>query len=237
MKIAILETGLPPMAIRADWPRYPVMFERLMSPAAPDMTFHTIPVTDDARMPDPGAFDGYLITGSPAGVYEDHPWMQPLLGFIRATAAAGKPQIGICFGHQAIAQAMGGEVIKSPKGWGIGRHVYQMVDAPGWVDDAPTTFAMAVSHQDQVVAPPPGARVFARSDFCEFAGLYDPQARTLSLQGHPEFDADYSLALYNIRRGTALTTDQVDTAEASLQKPLSNPDVARWMAAFFRSAR
>jgi GMP synthase-like glutamine amidotransferase len=115
--------------------------------------------------------EAVMITGSPAGVYDDEAWIGPLADFIRAGAAAGVPQVGICFGHQILAEALGGKVIKSDKGWGVGRHTYDVVACPGFVSETcPPTVSAAVSHQDQVVALPPGAEVIAASDFTPLPG-------------------------------------------------------------------
>ena len=233
MKIAIVETGRPPPAIRSDFPGYPAMFERLLSPALPEARFATLPWIDAPVAP-ADEFDAFLITGSPAGVYEDHDWLPPLFSLIRSLADAGVPQIGVCFGHQAIAQALGGEVTKSPKGWGLGRHTYDIVESPPFIDPASGTIALAASHQDQVVSPPPGAQLAARSDFANYAALWYPDAPALTFQGHPEFDNAFAAALYSVRRGNPLTDEQVDDAVRSLDRPDQNDTVAQWMARFLR---
>lgn len=233
MKISIIETGLPPEPLRADWPRYPTMFEALISAIDDGFTYETISVATGEPLPDPAALDAILITGAAAGVYDDEPWMQPLFQFIRDAAEAQIPQFGICFGHQALAEALGGKVIKSDKGWGVGRHEYDVPHKPDWMSGAPDAFALAVSHQDQVIAAPPGARAIAASDFCEFAGLAYSTAPVASLQGHPEFGADFAATLHELRReriGGAL----VDEAVASFDAPLDARLAAGWIANFFR---
>ena len=114
MKIAVLETGVPPDPLADEFGSYPDMFARLLGPA---YTFETFDV-EKGDLPDLAAHDAYLITGSPAGVYEPLPWIAPLLEFIRSASQA--KMIGVCFGHQAMAQALGGEVIKSRQGLGRG---------------------------------------------------------------------------------------------------------------------
>ena len=172
MKITIIETGRPMPRLRPDFPNYPAMFETLISRADDGFAFETVALLDGAPLPDPETLDAVLITGSPAGVYDPEPWMPVLMDFIRWCAARTVPQVGICFGHQAMAQALGGQVVKAPKGWGLGRHTYDVEKRQPWMGEAPPeTFSLAVSHQDQVIAPPPGATVVAASDFCVFAGL------------------------------------------------------------------
>ena len=235
MKITIIETGRPPPAIRADWPGYPAMFETLISGADEGFTFETVAVVDGAPLPDPASLDAILITGSPAGVYDPEPWMPMLMDFIRWAAAEKTPQVGICFGHQAIAQALGGQVVKSEKGWGLGRHTYDICRTPKWMGEVPPeTFALAVSHQDQVIAPPPGAEVIAASDFTAFAALEYAQGPAISFQGHPEFSDGFSSALYRIRENNPLSPEEVTAAMGSLEEPADDRRVAEWITDFYR---
>ncbi len=132
-----------------------------------------------------------MLTGSPAGVYEDLPWIPPLLRSLQEAKGRAK-LVGICFGHQAMAQAFGGTVTKSPAGWSIGLHRYGVTRHVPWMDDA-THVDVPASHQDQVVAPPPGARVVAASAFTPYAGLDHGDA--ISFQFHPRFGADFGIAL------------------------------------------
>ncbi len=233
MKLTIIETGLVPAPIRADWPDYPAMFAALLAPAAPDMTFETVSIPRGDALPDPASLQAFLLTGSPAGVYDPEPWMPGLMDFIRWAAAAGTPGVGICFGHQAMAQAMGGLVTKAPQGWGLGRHSYQLSSLPGWMQGGSDTLSLAVSHQDQVITPPVGARTIAHSEFTPHAGLMYETAPFLSLQAHPEFSATYALALHRSRLGRPLTEEQVERAALTLSQPLDSERVARWIAAHF----
>lgn len=208
--LTIIETGRPPEGILRDWPLYPTMFETLLALHLPDWTYESVALSSGAALPDPAELDAVLVTGSPAGVYDDTPWMAPLMDFIRWTANAQVPQIGICFGHQAIAHALGAKVAKSNKGWGIGRHVYDVIVPQAWMGDTPpATFSLGVSHQDQVLTLPPGAAQIARSDFCEFAALAYPSANAISFQGHPEYSPGFSCALYGVRKGTRLSVEMV----------------------------
>ena len=237
MKIAIIETGLPPEAIRSNFPTYPAMFEELINSVSDQFEFETFRICIEPFSPEsfpaPEQYDGFLITGSAAGVYEDHKWIAPLLQFIREISIAKKPQIGICFGHQAIAQALGGKVVKSDKGWVAGRHTYNTTAHPNWLSPYFEEFYLSVSHQDQVVTQPPQSKLLASSEFCEFAALYYPDAPALSFQGHPEFSVEYSSALYNIRRGTILSAEFVDSAISSLHNSQDdNQLVAKWMCNF-----
>lgn len=237
MIVTILEVGKVPERIRDDFASYPEMFTGLLQAADPTLTFETIAILDGADFPDPKTLEAVLITGSPFGVYDDTPWMLPLMSFIRKADAAGVPQVGICFGHQAIAKALGGDVDKSDKGWGIGRHAYRVVTTAEWMGEPqPPMVAMAVSHQDQVLQLPVGAQITIASDFTPYAGLAYKGGHAISFQGHPEFSDAYSAALYQNRQGNPLTPDAVQAAKNSLAIPEDNALVAVWIARFLHHA-
>lgn len=235
MRVTILETGRPPEPLRGVYPDYPEMFAALIGDAAPDFSFEAVSILDGT--PTPAVYDteAILITGSAAGAYEDHPWIEPLEAFIRACAAANIPQVGICFGHQIMAKALGGHVRKSPRGWGVGRHFYNVVEQARWMDPPLARFALSASHQDQVEVLPPGARVLARSDHTDFAALAYDHTPAISFQGHPEMPDSFVAALYGVRRGGPLSEAQVDDALRSLRQPSDAATIARWIAAFFRA--
>ena len=236
MKVTIIETGRAPGRLSEDFPRYPRMFEALLSAADAGLRFETVSLVEGEALPDAAACEGVLITGSPAGVYDATPWMEPLRRFVRAAFAVETPMVGVCFGHQIIADAMGGDVRKSEKGWGVGRHTYQLLQHRPWMAGAGASVSLAVSHQDQVITPPEGAVTLARSAHTEHAMLAYAQAPVMSLQGHPEFGDDFVAALYAARRGR-LSDAQVDGAIASLGRAHDNARVGQWMASFLRGVR
>lgn len=232
MKLTIIETGQAPLIIRDRFASYPDMFEKMFAMVDAGLTFETVSVVKGEPLPDPAALEGLLYTGSPAGVYDSEPWIAPLIDFIPRAAEVKTPQIGICFGHQIMAEALGGKVMKSPKGWGIGRHSYEIASTPGWQGNAPRAMSVAVSHQDQVVEKPPGAEIVARSDFTEFAGLTYSGFPALSFQCHPEFEPSFSAALYSARRGVTLSEADADAAIASLGDGGDRRFLAQWIASF-----
>lgn len=237
MRLTILETGRAPGRLSEEYPRYPDMFTALLSKADPSLRFEAVAVLDGETLPDPRNCEAVLITGSPFGVYDTPPWIDPLRGFIRETFATGTPMIGVCFGHQIIADAMGGDVRKSPKGWGVGRHTYDIAGARDWMSGAGPTLSLSVSHQDQVISPPAGAVTLASSAHTEHAMLAYTDAPVISVQGHPEFSDRFVSALWSARRGKALTDEQVDAAIESLARPEDSALVADWFVRFLHSAR
>lgn len=236
MRVTILETGRAPGRLSEEFPHYPDMFVRLLSKADKNLSFESVALVDGAPPPDPAACEAVLITGSPAGVYDHTPWMNPLRNFIRGAHAARTPMIGVCFGHQVIADALGGVVAKSEKGWGIGRHTYDIIGRRDWMNGASPTLSLAVSHQDQVIEPPKGAVTLASSKHTDHAMLAYDGAPIISVQGHPEFDDTFVSALYGARRGKSLTDAEVDGAVRSLAAPSDNDVVGEWFARFLRTS-
>ena len=230
MHIGILETGAPPGDLSAHFGRYSAMMERMIGPG------HRYSVFDvtHAAPPRPDACDAFMITGSSAGVYDDLPWIAPMEAFLRA-AAGRVPLIGVCFGHQLMAQAFGGAVEKSAKGWCAGLHAYRVTAHEPWMDGA-EVIRIPASHQDQVVAQPPNTRIFLASDFTPIAGLAYADQSAISLQGHPEFEPAFAQALYESRRGVAYDEAQADAAIASLAAANDRARVAAWLRAFLDGA-
>ena len=237
MKITILETGRAPGKLVDEYPRYPDMFAALLSPSDRELAYESVAVLDGEALPDPSACEAVLITGSPFGVYDSTPWMDPLRRFIRAAHGARIPMVGVCFGHQIIADALGGEVRKSEKGWGIGRHSYDITRRRDWMGEDRPAVSLSASHQDQVITPPVGAVTLARSAHTEHAILEYADAPVITIQGHPEFSDRYASALWQARRGKALTDAQVDAALASMEKPGDGALVGSWIVSFLRSVR
>ena len=222
MKLAILETGHPPGDLADRFGDYPTMFERLLGPGFEVESFDV----QAGQLPDPGAHQAVLITGSPAGVYDDYPWIAPLMDFIRA--AKDSKMVGVCFGHQVMAEALGGHVEKSDKGWGAGLHHYSMVHPEAWADDA-GEIAIPASHQDQVVIQPPNTEVVAASDFTPYAALAYTDRPAISFQFHPEFSPAFAQALIEKRYDVV---PNPDAAIASLDAPNDNARVGGWIRRF-----
>lgn len=170
--------------------------------------------------------DGWLLGGSRHGVYDDLPFIEPLKDFVREAYKAGVPVAGVCFGHQLIAEALGGKVEKFDGGWGMGHTDY---------DFEGETLTLNAFHQDQIVAPPPEARTVATSPFCKYAALaYKGPA--YSVQAHPEFtEADMAL-LYEARAPKIADSATIDAARARADEPNSNAEMARRLARFFKEA-
>ena len=225
MKLAILETGRPPGDLAQRFGDYPTMFEEMLGSGFEVQRFDVAA----GELPDPTAHDAVLITGSPAGVYEEHDWLPGLFDFIRA--AKDSKMVGVCFGHQAMAEALGGHVEKSDKGWGAGLHRYTITRPEPWLDGA-REIAAPASHQDQVVVQPPNTEITVSSDFTPYAGLAWTDRPAISFQFHPEFSPAFAKGLIAERYNRV---PNPDAAIASLDAPNDNQRVAGWIRRFLKA--
>lgn len=220
MKIGILQTGHAPSALVPTLGSFADLSEQLLQ--GKGFSFETWNVVDMDFPDDVHQADGWLITGSKHGVYEDHAFLPPLEEFIHQAFDAGVPQVGVCFGHQVIAKALGGQVEKFRGGWAVGRQDYEMGDS---------TVSLNAWHQDQVTKAPNGAKVVAHNAFCENAALvYDTRAFTV--QAHPEFESSFIQGLIETR-GHLVPQDLLDIATQQLPKGNDNAKLAAQIAQFF----
>jgi GMP synthase-like glutamine amidotransferase len=232
VKLGILKTGRPPKPCIPEFGTYPDMFIRLLGPDAYDYRVFAV---DEGELPEsPRACDAYLITGASAGVYDPLPWIAQAEDFLRA-AKGQAALVGVCFGHQLMAQAFGGKVIKSPKGWGLGEQDYAVRRREPWMDGA-ASIRLPGSHQDQVVELPPGAEIWAANDFTPMGALAWRDQPAISLQLHPEFEPAYAVSLIEHRREGPYTKDEADRAVASYQGPDDRARVGGWIRNFLSQA-
>ena len=226
MRIGILETGELPPELAAKHGAYPDMFQVMLENRGFEFAAYSVV---NGIFPDSiQECDGWLITGSRHGVYEDHEWILPLEELIRSIYAANIPLAGICFGHQIMAQALGGKVEWFGGKWGLGNQEYRQANGEN--------ITLLAMHQDQVIEAPSGARVTMESDFCQVAGLaYEGNA--VSYQPHPEFSAELVRDLLHLRMDKTIPGDQARPALEALNQENDSSYIASEIVEFFMSTQ
>ena len=222
MRIGILQCGHFPTAAGYTDRTYSDLYSTLL--AGRGLTFKTWSVVDMEFPASVHDAEGWLVTGSRFGSYEDLPFIAPLEEFIRKGYAESVPLVGICFGHQIIAQALGGKVEKFKGGWSVGRTDY---------DCGGEKIPLNAWHQDQVVEPPKGAEVIASSDSCKYAGFLF-RDRALTIQPHPEFDRQAVDLLLTARAPGLVPDDLIRKASDKMNEPVANGLIADRIVDFFK---
>jgi GMP synthase-like glutamine amidotransferase len=228
--VGILETGHIRAEFRDEHGTFADWFTRWLGAAAGGRFSFSSYYACDGELPaSTDACDGYVITGSAASVTEQAGWMKELQGFARASAKT-KRVVGFCFGHQLLADAWGGTVEQSEKGWGVGVHTYDIHSAKPWMAPAAPSVSILASHMDQVTRVPEGAEVLAGNDFCP-NGMLQLDDNVLSFQNHPELSKALARDIYGVRR-EQLGVDVADTALASLDDEVHSDLVGTWITSF-----
>lgn len=223
-RVAVLQCGEAIESAREEFGDYDEMCKAMLGLAPHEADSYRV---FDEHFPAVDDYDVFVVTGSRFGVYEPHDWIMPLENLIREVHRKRKKMVGVCFGHQIIAQALGGRVAKSDKGLGVGLMRYQMSDAKGQLRDV----SLYVWHQDQVIDAPAKAEVIASSSFCPVAALkYGEQI--LTFQAHPEFTEGYERALLSERRGVALSEEAADRGLESLARPSDSAQICQILTEF-----
>lgn len=203
-------------------PEYDALYSAMLD--GHGFSFRAWRVVDDEFPEEVTDADGWLISGSRHGAYDDLHWIPKLETFIRDAFDASVPMVGICFGHQIIAQAMGGRVEKFKGGWSVGLTAYPIEDQ---------TYALNAWHQDQVIEVPPLANVIGSTEFCRNAALLYP-GKAFSVQPHPEFDGAIIEKLLDHRAEGVVESDRITEAKTHVSQPDNNANMAARIASFFK---
>ena len=231
MRLGILDCDrLDPDLADRFGPVYSEMFIRGFAALAPELEFRVWSALDGELPEDLHECDAWLITGSRHDAYSDIPWIQALRAWIRQAHDADVKLAGVCFGHQVIAQALGGEVVKSTKGWGLGVSVHPMLADEPWMAPARDQIRILASHQDQVALLPPGATRLAGIDFCPYF-IFLQGDHIVAIQGHPEFSVEYNRALIE-RRRDLLPDERYQSILSSLEGEVDSATMLQWLLQF-----
>jgi GMP synthase-like glutamine amidotransferase len=208
---------------------YPDMFRRLFA-GYPEVELVVYDVIGGEVPSDPGECDAWITTGSRYSVNDDEPWIRQLEHFVREVAKEEVPFVGVCFGHQLIAKALGGKVVKSDRGWGVGaKEVIVREDL-----ELGPSYTVLTSHQDQIDSLPPGAEILGWNEHCPISMLGVGE-NMIGIQGHPEFDSAYSKALMESRRGSLIPEETVDEGMSSLDREIDGDPLVEWILQRFNS--
>jgi GMP synthase-like glutamine amidotransferase len=231
MKIGILN-AIDPDSSKINWGGTPVdAYIRFFKRAGAPFEFVGYNVAQGEFPDRPEACDGYIITGSPKGVYDDDQWIEQLAQFIRDSYQARKKLVGICFGHQILAHSLGGHAEKSEKGRGFGLKQFDVIKKRPWMDAQPDQCSLYFAHQDQVTTLPPEAELLGGNGFCPTV-LYEIENQVLGIQGHPEFTLNIMQDIVGLLEGN-MEPELLQTAVSSLNDTPDNDAVGHWIVNFF----
>jgi GMP synthase-like glutamine amidotransferase len=209
------------------------MFISLFKKHVPSIRLFVFDVQKDNFPCNLNDFDGFLSTGSPDSVYNNEEWINTYKNVTHRLFLRKHKHVGICFGHQMIAEALGGKVEKSENDWGIGIKTSDIYTHPSWMNDENLkTYSLIVSHQDQVVKLPEKATIIAGNEHCP-VGMFGIGDHVLGIQQHPEFSKEYLIALLNSRRNI-IKAELIESALKSMDQKTDSAIVAKWIAHFFK---
>jgi GMP synthase-like glutamine amidotransferase len=207
---------------------YPELYAGILADKGIELTTYRC---DEGQMPDSvNEQDGWLCSPSRLSVYDDHAWLRDVEQLLRDFVEKEKPYVGICFGHQLMAQALGATVSKADYGWGIGAKHYEVVAPQPWMDSS-ADIVLAASHQDQVQALPESAELLATADYCPIGGMTIGNT-AWTLQVHPEFSPALADSLL-VTRLALFGEEKAQAARTTLAEGLQQQRIAGWISSFF----
>ena len=235
VRICVLETDILVPELAELYDGYGAMFVRLFEQVPEQVECTVYNVVEGHYPPEGARFDAYLVTGSKADSFGEEPWIQRLKTYVQQRYEHGDKLLGICFGHQLLALALGGVAERAKGGWGIGVQRFEVAQGFSWQQPPLENVTLIVSHQDQVTALPPAAQCLASSNYCPNAAFVMGD-QVLCFQGHPEFVAEYANRLL-VRRQSVFSAEQYETAVSSLEQPHQGALIAQWMVNFVAAPR
>jgi len=218
--------------LRSEFIDYPSMFGDIFNQVDPSLELQFYFVIDGIFPKNINECDGYITSGSKSSVNDNVAWINRLEYLVRELYRANIPFIGICFGHQLLAKALGGKVEKSKNGWGVGIHSSLLNVNKSWMKSKLKTIDLVVSHQDQITELPKHSQVLAASEFCPFSMIQVGET-FIGVQGHPEFTNEYSAALMQLRKNI-IPGEVREQGKKSFTKETNSLQITRWLIEFIR---
>ncbi len=234
MHIAVLMTNTDESDFAQRHPKDGEKFAALITSVDTDWKTTSFNVKDGIFPESLDKFDGIVITGSPASARDDAAWIKRLNALIVDAFRPSKPMFGACFGHQAIASALGGSIDYNPAGWVFGLTETDVVASPDWAAGLGPKLRQYAAHKEQVTALPEGAEVILSSPVCPNAGFIIDE-RVYTTQNHPEMSHDFITALVD-EFADDLGPSVAQTARASLSQSADTEVYAHTIAQFFENA-
>jgi len=233
MKICLLKCGTIYDSLKDRFVDYDVMFINSFRESAVNINFEVFDVYKGNYPPNLKKYDGFLSSGSLSSVYDDDPWIAQYQKFTVELYEKKYMHVGICFGHQMIAHALGGKVEKAKQGWGMGVKKAKIKRYTSWMNSFPENeFNLIFSHQDQVLQLPENSTILAGNNHCPFS-MFTVNDHCLGIQAHPEFSKEYSRVSIGLR---SKKVDQliIKNALESLSKATDEKRIIHWIENFFR---
>jgi len=231
MKLTILQCEDFKDAVDIKKYDYPALFKKLFAEAAaPENLEFDVYNVCEGKFPTVSPQLKLVITGSLASAYDETPWIRALKKFIQEAYARGARMAGICFGHQIIAEALGGKVLRGPEA-GEGLRFSELKTDFGKKYFPDGRYCIEYSHNDRVFKLPPNAALVSGSDFCAVEA-FKMDSRVITFQGHPEFTKEFSDALFQyFIKGTPKHITERRAQNESLRR--DSVKVARLILDFF----
>ena len=214
---------------------YDQMIINAMKIAEPAIEYTTYRVFEGEFPDSVRVCDRWITTGSRHSVNDHTNWTHRLADFVQRIFEADRPLVGICYGMQMMAIALGGTVTSAANGWNVGMTTSRIHAREAWMGrTVGATVNLLVSHKEQVTKLPVKARCIASSESCSNA-IIGLGSSMIGFQGHPEFTPEYARALLELRRGV-IPAERIDAGLASLAMALDSDHVFRSIVDFFCNA-